>query len=81
LKPQTTVQILRCLNLGRYKATVEGGELRLWGPQPLAGPLPASIRARREEIIDFLTWCCEGEWPPPEGVPYYSIDLTKEGTA
>jgi len=48
MSPQTIPQILRCLTLGRYAATVEGDELRIRGPQPLAGPLPASIRARRD---------------------------------
>ena len=51
LKPQTTQQILRCLSLGRYTASVEDGELRIRGPQPLAGPLPASIKTRRDELI------------------------------
>jgi len=50
LTPQTTKQILCCLVLGRYTACVEGGELRISGPQPLAGPLPASIKARRDEL-------------------------------
>ena len=65
--PQTTVQILRCFNLGRYTATVQGGELRIRGPHPLAGPLPASIKARRGELIDFLLEWCGGEWPPAKG--------------
>ncbi len=63
MSPQTTIQILRCLTLGRYTATVEDGELRIRGPQPLAGPLPASIKARREEIIAYLTDHCGGTWP------------------
>jgi len=67
LKPQTTVQILRCLTLGGYTATVEGGELRIRGPQPLAGPLPASIKARRDELIDFLNEWGDGVWPPAPG--------------
>jgi hypothetical protein len=65
--PQTTVQILRCLTLGRYRAAVEDGELRIRGPQPLAGPLPASIKAQRDELIDFLQEWGEGAWPPAPG--------------
>ena len=67
MSPQTTVQILRCLILGRYTATVQDGELRIRGPQPLAGPLPASIKARRDELIAFLLDWCGGEWPPAKG--------------
>ncbi len=65
--PQTTVQILRCLTLGGYTAAVEDGELRIQGPQPLAGPLPSSIKARREEIIAYLSEQCGGVWPPAPG--------------
>jgi len=67
VKPQTPTQILRCLTLGRYTAAVEGNpsELKIRGPQPLAGPLPASIEARREEIIAYLLESCDGVWPPP----------------
>jgi hypothetical protein len=64
LMPQTTVQILRCLNLGRYSAKVEDGQLWIQGPQPLAGPLPASIKARRDELVEFLNELCDGVWPP-----------------
>jgi hypothetical protein len=67
LKLQTTIQILRCLTLGRYTSAVEGGELRIRGPQPLAGPLPASIKARRDELIDFLNEWGGGVWPPAPG--------------
>jgi hypothetical protein len=67
LKPQTPAQILRCLTLGRYTATVEGDELRIRGPQPLAGPLPASIKARRAELIEFLGEYAGGVWPPAPG--------------
>ena len=67
LKPQTTPQILRCLTLGRYTAAVEDGELRIRGPQPLAGPLPGSIKARRDELIDFLEEWADGAWPPAPG--------------
>ncbi len=61
---QTVVQILRCLTLGRYTAAVEGGELKIRGPQPLVGPLPASVRARRGELIAFLNEYGGGTWPP-----------------
>src|SRR5829696_751432 len=64
LKPQTTAQVLRCLSLGRYTAAVEGDELRIRGPQPLAGPLPASIKANRDELIAFLNEWADGVWPP-----------------
>jgi len=68
LKPQTVPQILRCLTLGGYTATVEDGErLRIRGPQPLAVPLPASIKANRDELIDFLSEWSGGVWPPAPG--------------
>jgi hypothetical protein len=67
LMAQTTIQILRCFNLGGYTARVVHGELEVAGPQPLAGPLPASIKARRDELIEFLTDHCGGTWPPQEG--------------
>lgn len=72
MKHQTTVQIIRCFNLGGYTATVEAGELKVRGPQPLAGPLPASIKARREKIIDFLEGCCGGVWPPAKDSEFYT---------
>jgi hypothetical protein len=65
--PQTAPQILRCLTFGRYIAHVEAGELRIRGPQPLAGPLPASIKANRDELIDFLNEWGDGVWPPAPG--------------
>jgi hypothetical protein len=68
--PQTPTQILRCLTLGRYTATVEGGELKIRGPQPLAGPLPASIEARRDELIALLNDHYDGTWPPPRKREY-----------
>ena len=67
MKPQTTVQILRCLILGRYTASIEGGELKIRGPQPLAGPLPASIKARRDELVACLSEHCGGTWPAAPG--------------
>jgi hypothetical protein len=65
--PQTIPQILRCLTLGRYTVAVEDGELRIRGPQLLAGPLPDSIKDRREELIDYLSEWADGVWPPPAG--------------
>ena len=67
LKPQTTPQILRSLTLGRYTAAVEGNELKVRGPQPLTGPLPASIKANRDELIWFLNEWADGVWPPAPG--------------
>ena len=64
MKPQTTAQILRCLTLGRYTAAYEEGELKIRGSQPLAGPLPASIKANRDEMIAFLVEWGGGVWPP-----------------
>ena len=74
MKPQTPVQILRCLTLGRYTATAEGGELRIRGPQPLAGPLPASIKANRDELIAFLNEWADGVWPPAPGSGLREVD-------
>jgi hypothetical protein len=65
--PQTTIQILRCLTLGTYTARVEGNELRIRGPQPLAGPLPASIKANRDELVWFLNEWADGVWPLAPG--------------
>jgi hypothetical protein len=64
--PQTTIQILRCLTLGRYTATVEDDELKIRGPRPLAGPLPATLRdkANRDELIAFLEEWAGAVWPP-----------------
>ncbi len=64
MKPQTAIQILRCLTLGRYTARVVEGRLETEGPQPLAGPLPANIKARRDELVAFLQEWCGGVWPP-----------------
>jgi hypothetical protein len=65
--PQTPIQILRCLTLGRYTARVVDGRLETEGPQPLAGPLPASIKAERDELIDFLNEWAGGVWPAAPG--------------
>ena len=67
-EPQTTPQILRCIALRGYTARVEGGGLRIRGPQRLAGPLPASIETRRDELIGFLDGRADGEWPPGSGL-------------
>ena len=64
---QTTAQILRCFTLGRYTAKVEGNDLTVCGPQPLAGPVPASIKANRDELIAFLNEWADGVWPPAPG--------------
>jgi hypothetical protein len=61
---QRTAQILRCFTLGRYTAKVERNELTVCGPQPLAGPLPTSIKANRDELIAFLNEWADGAWPP-----------------
>lgn len=74
MSPQTTIQILRCFNLGRYTATVQDGELRIRGPQPLAGPLPASIKARRDELVAFLLEWGSGEWPPAPGLGLQEVE-------
>ncbi len=71
--PQTTIQVLRCLALGSYTASVVERELKIRGPQPLAGPLPASIKARRDEIVAYLLESCGGVWPPAEGSELYSM--------
>ena len=77
MKPQTTAQILRCFSLGGYTASVVEGELKVRGPQPLAGPLPASIKANREEIIGFLSGCCGGVWPPARGSEFAELEHKK----
>ncbi len=72
LNPQTPAQVLRCLTLGDYTATVEGGELKVRGPHPLAGPLPGSIEANREENIHTLVEVCGGVWPPAKNSYYFT---------
>ena len=72
LKPQTIAQILRCLSLGGYTASVEAGELKIRGPQPLTGPLPTSIKTNREEIIYTLVEVCGGVWPPAQDSYYFT---------
>ena len=68
LMAQSVTQILRCLTLGRYTVTIVEGELKIRGPQPLTGPLPDSIKARRDELTAFLSEHCGGVWPPKEGI-------------
>ena len=67
MKAQTVPQILRCFTLGGYTAHVVDGRLETEGPQPLAGPLPASIKANRDELIAFLNEWADGVWPPAPG--------------
>ncbi len=69
MTPQTIKQILCCLTLGGYTARVVEGGLETEGPQPLAGPLPASIKARSWELAAFLNAHCGGAWPPAPGSP------------
>jgi hypothetical protein len=73
--PQTTTQILRCLTLGKYTAAVvEDAHLEVQGSQPLAGPLPDSIRARRDELVEFLVEYGDGVWPPATGSKLRTIE-------
>jgi len=65
--PQTTAQVLRCLTLGRLTARVEGDELAGSGPANGCGPQTASIKANRDEQIDFLVEGGDGVWPPAPG--------------
>jgi hypothetical protein len=67
VKAQTIPQILRCLTLGRYTARVVDDTVETAGPQPLAGPLPTSIKANRDELIAFLKEWAGGVWPPVPG--------------
>ncbi|MBA3389859.1 MAG: hypothetical protein H0U02_10955 [Rubrobacter sp.] len=77
MSPQTTPQILQSLSLGRYTVRVVDGELEIQGPQPPAGPLPASIKARRDELIAVLNEYCGGAWPPAPGSDFYG-ELVRE---
>ena len=68
MNPQTTTQILRCLTLGGYTAAVlDDGHLEIRGPRPLAGPLPAGVKARRGELVAFLNEWADRAWPPAPG--------------
>ncbi len=73
MSAQTTAQVLRCFSLGGYTASVvDGEELKIRGPHPLAGPLPGSIKANREEIIYTLVEVCGGVWPPAKNSYYFT---------
>jgi hypothetical protein len=74
VKAQTVAQILRCFTLGRYTARVVAGRLQTEGPQPLGGQLPASIRARRDELVEFLVEYGDGAWPPTSGSRLRTIE-------
>jgi hypothetical protein len=74
VRPQTTVQILRCFNLGRYTARMVEGRLETEGPQLLAGSLPASIKDRRDEIVTFLNEWSGGVWPPAPGSGLWEVE-------
>ena len=73
MSTQTVAQVLRCFDLGGYAASVECGELKIRGPHPLAGPLPGSIKANREEIIYTLVEVCGGVWPPAPGSEFFNV--------
>jgi len=78
VKAQTVPQILRCFTLGGYTARVVEGRLETLGPQPLAGPLPASIKANRDELIDFLNECADGVWPPAPGSELRKVQESRD---
>jgi hypothetical protein len=65
---EIAAQIFRCLALGGYSATAGGGGPRIRGPRPLAGPLPPSIEAGRDEPVGFLNGWAGGAWPPAPGL-------------
>jgi hypothetical protein len=79
LNGQTRTQVLGCLTLGRYRAAVvDDGYSEIQGPRPLAGPLPASIKARRNEIVDFLEDRCGGVWPLARDSEFYGLRDKRE---
>ncbi len=78
MTPQTIKQILCCLTLGGYTARVVEGGLETEGPQSLAGPLPASIGARHDELVTFLNEHCGGAWPPAPGSDFYREPASEE---
>ena len=63
MKPQTPIQILRCLDLGGYTAHVAHGKLVIRGPQPLAGPLRQNVKANRDHLVALVEEFCGGVWP------------------
>ena len=71
MKPQTPIQILRCLSLGGYTVHVAEGKLAIQGPQPLAGPLRENVKANRDHLVALVGEWCGGEWP---GVPATQAD-------
>jgi len=42
----------------------------------MAGPLPASIKARRDELVDFLGGYAGGVWPPAPGSTLREVQQT-----
>ena len=58
-----------------YNVTTRPDRNYVRGPQPLAGPLPASIKANRDELIAFLNEWADGVVAPGARVG------TPEGTA
>jgi hypothetical protein len=78
LSPQTVNQILFGLTLGGYTLRVVDGRLKIQGPQPLAGPLPASIKARRDELVAVLNEYCGAAWPPAPGSDSYREPASEE---
>ena len=75
MKPQSPIQILRCLDLGGYTAHVAHGKLVVRGPQPLAGPLRENVEANRDDLVALVEEFCGGEWP---GVPAPRVDDTPD---
>ena len=47
-----------------YNVTTKPARKYVRGPQRLAGPLPASIKANRDELIAFLNEWADGVWSP-----------------
>ena len=78
MSPQTVNQILFGLTLGGYTLRVVDGRLKIQGSQPLAGPLPASIKARRDELVAVLNEYCGAAWPPAPGSPLRPAAVGRE---
>ena len=78
MSPQTVNQILFGLMLGGYTLRVVDGRLKIQGSQPLAGPLPASIKARRDELVAVLNEYCGAAWPPAPGSDFYREPVREE---
>lgn len=75
MKPQTPIQILRCLELGGYSVHVAEGKLVIRGPQPLAGPLRENVKANRDHLVAIVDEFCGGVWP---GVSAPRVDGTPD---